>query len=171
MTFKQTKDGSLVEADHLIGYMRDGFAFSVATALVNVGTAETPFLLINNVAGATLRDILFQSLTLGSDSSGSRLISRFYINPTVTANGTSLTVGNNNVGSANTSIATAFQQPTVSSNGTFIAMFLKGAAENSFIVQRNFMIQPTVSVLATLQPAQNNTPCHMSALWMELPRI
>lgn len=156
----------VIAADSLT---EDGKVFSFGTNLINMGVAETPFLLFNNPVGSgkiisLLRIVIGAN---GNQSSGS--IFRFYFNPTITVNGTTLSIVNNRVGSSLTSIATAFSQPTASSNGTFAFPRVFPNAFGSVEIDLSWkpILQAGVSALVTVAAAANNTPVHISFVWSE----
>ena len=165
-TTRRVNSFSLEEID---GYMLNGQAFSASmTAFLSVsGISETPLYLLRNPLLIFLL-LHFFSLSFSADSNTARGIYRFYAQPTITANGTALTIGNNFIGHPTASVALASISPTISANGTFLAAFLLGTSQNTFIVRRSLVIPAGVNILATVQNSQNNTPVLINPVWREI---
>lgn len=164
---KKTIDGSAYSTDDLDGYMREGFTFSASTDFITIsGTSETPVFLLKNVGSTRL--IQLYSLAFGADSNSSRAIFKFYAQPTITSNGTTVTVRNNYIGHTQGTVAETYHSPTISANGTFVTALLLGSSQNTFIAVRSIIIPPGVNILATVQNSQNNTPVIISPLWREI---
>lgn len=166
---KKTIDGILFGIDDIGGHMRAGYAFSASTNFISIsGTSEVAMFLIKNPGGSG-RDMKFHTIAFGADSNSSRGIFKFYAQPTITSNGTSLSASNNRIGDATTSIAEVYFTPTISANGTFITALILGSAQNTLIVNRPVIMTPGINILVTVQNSQNNIPVIISPLWMEIP--
>lgn len=158
-----------------MAYSRWGCLYSVNIDPFSLAsTSEAPlFLLINtstNLKLARLRRWIFGAPifqapgTLGT-TVGTDNIYRLYLNPTVTGNGTSITVNNMRQTAKNivSSTLTAFKQPTVSGNGTLLmSLDVITGGSAPFIVQENFSrwLEPGSTFLVTAQ--QNNTASKVS---------
>jgi hypothetical protein len=150
------------------GYLLDGKVFSTTTDFISItGQSETTLALIKNPSGSG-KIIKFYSLTIGANSASSRSVFRFYIQPTITSNGTALAISNNYAGHATTTIAQAFHSPVVSSNGSLAGPFVVATDQNSLPILRGFVIPSGVNALATIQNTQNNTPVHINIVWIEI---
>jgi hypothetical protein len=143
-----------------------GNQFGIALGNVTVtGTAEVPLWLLLN--SATSGKALFIVLKkLAGVTAGDTAILRSYINPTVTANGTTQSILNLRPASPLTPVAQAFTGSTVTANGTFVDALSVGVLNTSESDQL-LVLDPGVNMLLT---AQVNATSTIAALlnWYEL---
>lgn len=163
------KDGSEITFDEISGYLEKEQVFSATTGIITIsGSSETDFFLLKNPSGSG-KNLLTQFISFGIDSAGNRSVIRGYAAPTITSNGTALTIVNNFVGSAVTTVMQAFSQPTISARGTLATTFIKGASLDSTFIKRSFLMAPNTNILVTVHNSQNNTPIYFSLQWIEVP--
>lgn len=166
---RHSTNGETIIADLLQGYLREGRVFSVTTNFNTIsGNAETPYILLTNPVSSG-RLALIYSISFGIDSATSRSILRAYAAPTITSNGTGLTIANNFVGSSITSVCNAYVSPTISSNGTLAGPFQKGAGTDGTIIYREFILSQGTSMLGTVQNSIPNTSTYVNITWMDIP--
>ncbi len=144
-----------------------GCAFNVSTGQVTLAaTTETPLLYIAN--GST------NSASIGSflrkfvnTTSGHTTYFKHYFNPTVSANGTALSIVNlRNGNGVPTSTMNAYLEPTVSSNGSLLSNIEAGNTQ--VVSEMPLIIDPGFSLLitATTQAISDVVICELS--WFEL---
>lgn len=146
-----------------------GQMFTTASAIINIGASgvEAPLLLIRNPSGSG-KTIKFRNFTEGIISTNKPTTFRFYFNPTVLTNGTSLTAVNKLNGGSTVAVALATTQPTVSANGTQIKVSVVVAGV--FVVPENFSLQlpANTSLLVTSTATVNNTEVTIDVDWAEV---
>jgi len=145
---------------------RDGKAFSAATNLVAiVGTGETDFYLLKNPTGSgkKLRLLLF---TGNIEGGGVGQVSNFriYKNPTITTNGTALTIVNKDFTSSTATVMQAFSAPTISARGTLLDV-RTAASPTDFSF--DLILGEGHSVLVSVDATLNNTLHSATAVWVE----
>lgn len=94
---------------------------------------------------------------------------RLYDNPTITANGTALTLINRKLGSSVTSDMNVYYDPTISARGTLLQSI--SASDNmTTIIDVKFSIHVPAnrSVLLTLDVNAKNYPVGFNAAWAEV---
>lgn len=135
------------------------------TAALTVGTSETSIFLFKNPNASGIKTRIFKILITGSATY------RFYHTPTITSDGTGLAEINQRIKtSPATAVATAFQSPTLSANGTF--MFPLAATTQSGTIAFAMDHQPiwdaNFNLNITAQAGGNNTPVNVTLFWSEL---
>lgn len=145
-----------------------GMSFNATTDTVTIVTnnTETPFAYVTNpsASGKTLKIYL---ISFGAPSTGS-VVYRTYVNPTVTANGTALTIIGGRVTGQNASVASAFKSPTVSANGTLLSVHRQNLNQDLLVIRDyDLFIEPGGSMLVTATVNTNNTAIHLDAEWKE----
>lgn len=130
-------------------YARRGKAFFATSQLVTSGgTAETAYFLVKNPNGSG-KNILLDKVTMAAPQSGGTIY-KFYMNPTVTLNGTALTITGGRQTGQNTAVATIFRLPTVTANGTmFAAIDMPTGATKEIDFDTSKWIEPNNSLLIT----------------------
>ena len=126
---------------------------------------EQDFLLIKNPNGNTVNLYLMihpQSNVVSTSS----VTWRLYKSPTVTANGTSITINNMDIGSSNTSAAQIFSQPTATVNGTLLNVSLTSAGADVTPFGM-YILEANQTMLLTAQPSSVNTLHAASIKWSE----
>lgn len=132
-------------------------------------TSETPLFLMKNPNGSGKKIVirLFQIFAGLSSTQVSQW--RVYLDPTITANGTSLTPQNMYFQTSPPSpVATAFKSPTISANGTFISLFFQLAGSLNQPEQNfDFVVDPNHNVLVTVQTSSPNVNHNVHLIWSE----
>lgn len=163
-----TASGGLRVVDELVAFNENGQNYTATTNNITMGTAETPFYYFYNPAGSG-KNIRIYNISLAAYGANAASTFRLYKSPTITANGTALTVTNNNIGSAISNVATAFSQPSASSNGTLIRVYSIAAAVSTqnFNIPGYIILQPNQALLMTSNSGTNNanTVCRFD--WTE----
>jgi len=142
-------------------------AYVVTTGLNTIsGTAEHPYLLLDNVS-ATVR-ILVHHVSFGLDSNTVRALSYTYRDPTVTTNGTELTIHNTYVGADNpASTMKAYKDPTVSANGTYENLAIEPKDGRDRGLNRTYFIDPGHKLLVTAKNSVSNTSTFVQIYFLE----
>lgn len=132
-------------------FVRDKKAYVVATGLQNIPVdTEHDFLLLKNPSGNDL-DLLISHMSVGTNSTSIRSIFKFYAEPTITTDGTSLGISKTYIGgSAPTPQAQAFLDPTISIRGEVINTILMPSNAPSRGSSRYFWVEPGSSILVTV---------------------
>jgi hypothetical protein len=102
--------------------------FSVVSEVLPLAATETATFLIKNPTGSgkvlKLNFILCGLLQSVGSATGNQDVFRLYLDPTVTANGTAVTISNlYSTSSPAASVMTAFSSPTVTANGTKLGVY------------------------------------------------
>lgn len=149
-----------------------GNAFTIVSNTLLANTAETRLVyLVNSSVNAKL--LYLSNILLSVDVSSANWCNfQIYYNPTVTANGTALTISNLRAGSATTSVMTAFSGPTVTANGTRVFFFPYNNSNQSGAVvpyscNPYIIVPPGNSLLITGTAKANNTPIIVDLNWFE----
>lgn len=140
----------------------------VEFSLPSNGT-ETPFLLLKNPTGNTLK-IWIDDMQMDVITKGQQATCRLYHTPTITANGSAAVITNQHVGGgAPASTMQAFSGPTISANGTKMRVFSVGTNSNSTVVPLNYglLLEPNTSILITGTPTANAVTVAFSIRWTE----
>jgi hypothetical protein len=147
-----------------------GKGFVVTTNYISIsGTTETNFLLLHNPTGsAKLVRIHEIYMSVAATVTGDNARVRCYRDPTVTANGTALTIrplkktGNNAVSTL------AYTAPTTSSLGTLMwTKTLTQAFMETMHLEESFYIQANERLLITIQPANTGKNHAVTVFFME----
>jgi len=146
----------------------EGRAFTVTTDLQNIsGQLETALLYIKNPSGSGI-NIETTKFLVGGDSSSSRAVYRVYDNPTVTADGTSLTIRNTLISdSPQASICEAYMLPTVTDFGALLNMAIAPSNSPSRGINRHYYIHPGHSILVTTANSVSNVKTFSDCYWLE----
>lgn len=148
--------GNLITVSEASALSRWGQMFIVTTGVITVGsTAETPFFLFRN-PNASGKSVRISKLILTPPNGAGNTTYNFYVNPTITGNGTALTiVGARQTGQA-TVVSLANKLPTVSANGTlFNSLNLNQGAVYNLDVDFSLWLEANNSILVTSQQSQN----------------
>lgn len=157
-----------IDKDFVAQAVSEARAFTFTTGLGNIaGNTEQPLALLTNPSGSG-KKILVTHFLFGTDSSNVRSIWRAYKNPTVTANGTALTIVNTYIKpSPMVSAMEAYHMPTVSANGTALNMAISPANAPSRGVSRWYFMEPGNSLLVTIENSQSNADSFGDVYWVE----
>lgn len=139
----------------------------------NVPTSiETRILLIRNPSGSGKVMYLQRLVLLLTNTSSSSAVMRFYLQPTIIANGVAATIVNTNIGGGGAaSVLTAFTVPTISVNGTFAYATRvqggDGAQPTVVDFEGSIAINPGIDILVTITPDGNDRNTISTFLWLE----
>jgi len=163
-------------------YARWGCLYSANVDPFSLGaTSEQPIFLMLN-ASSSLKLARFRRWILGAPIfqapgtlgtvAGTDNIYRFYLNPTISANGSSVTVNNMRQTAKNliSATLTAFKQPTISANGTLImSLDVITGGSSPFVIEDNFSrwLEPGNNLLVTAQQNNNSNKVSLYAEYME----
>lgn len=144
----------------------NGQGFSVITGFQESSNDETDFLLLKNPTQKTLLRFKEFILTIGGLSSNTSTF-RFYRNPTITSNGTALSINKILPSHSNTSGMEAYQNPTISNRGSLIQLFCIGFISHSRDQELSRFLIPGANLLVTTQGSVNNIDHNIQAIWAE----
>lgn len=149
-------------------YSREGRGFTALSGFTTIpNTTETDFLLFKNpVSSGSLVRLKEFLLTIGG-TSAQRSIFRFYRNPTITANGTPLTVSKVLSTGIHANVLQVYQTPTISVRGSVIQLF--AVDFNTYIRDQDLarFITEGANLLLSVQGSANNIEHNVSAAWAE----
>jgi hypothetical protein len=146
------------------------FGYIATTNVLTIATSvEQPFLLLKNPSGSgknmRLEKIIFQS------DANSKNVFRIYRNPTITANGTALTINNLRF-SGSASIGTVYKISTTTSFGTLITpiIMLGSPAGSNTILDLDLgqFIEQNENLLITIDPSANGLSFAVTVYWVEV---
>ena len=148
-------------------YDGDLYGFNDELNLPSSST-ETNIVLIKNPSSSGLLASFYRFI-MDCITKGGQATFRFYTNPTVTSNGTAVSIGNRHIGHANTSSIQVFKSPVTSSAGAKFITLSVGKDSNSFYfpLQGSIILAQNNSLLITGQPEANNRIVSLSAAWAE----
>jgi hypothetical protein len=135
-------DGSIYTGDALELDVATGRGFSVVSEVLPLAATETPVFLIKNPNGSGKKLkvsllILGISPSVGS-ATGNTDLFRLYADPTITTNGTALTINNLDTQTGPpASSMTAFFSPTIASNGTKLGTYCVSSQAGSLTISQN----------------------------------
>lgn len=146
----------------------EGKGFVLTTNFVSIsGTSVVNFLLLRNPnnSGKTIRikKIVYQHrIKVATDISRFRI----YRNPTITSNGTALTINKMIFTQPNTPVLLSSLTPTISSVGTLFKVY---TVVNSLLIDEDltFFILPNENILVTVQNAATNKECAITLEFIE----
>lgn len=149
-----------------------GQGFHVTTNHVAVaGTAENPFFYLTNpnASGKTVR---ITDINVGTSKGGTSVSTKFrvYRDPTVTANGTALTIVKAKKSQAAASVCSAFLSPTTTANGTIFASFASapGGTVIDPMSEMEIMVEANEKLLFTVQNSVTNNESFVSISFVEV---
>jgi len=141
--------GNQISISETYAYTRFGQMFMVSSGLLSSGSSsEKAYFYFRNASGNT-KSVRIKRIILAGPNSGTTNY-KFYKNPTITANGTALTItGARQTGQASPQ-ATCFTLPTASSMGTLFRA-INVPTGSSFILDLDYSlwIEPNNSILIT----------------------
>ncbi len=147
---------------------RDGHGFSAITNFVTIaGTTETDFMLIRNPAAsgvlARLKEFI---MTIGGSASNTSIF-RFYRSPTVTSDGTPITVNKVLSIGTPTNQVLCFQTPTISARGTLVQLFAVDFESFSRDQELSRYLAEGSQLLVTVQGSVTNIEHNLVFTWAE----
>lgn len=146
------------------------FSISVDYSLPSSGVFN-PAIFIKNPIGNT-KKIRIIRISLGVTIANVAVAWRLFVNPTTTANGTSQTPVNLNVGGGSNPVVTAevYLTPTVTSNGTRLFGYESGqnVTSTEIIGDALVVLNPGNTLLITGDPLSNNRNTLITMYWTEV---
>lgn len=144
-------------------------AFTVTTGLGPVSsTDEYDLLMLRNPSGSG-KKILITHFAFGVDSTSTRSIIRIYSDPTVTSDGTALSIVNTYITSSpKASVAEAFQDPVISSRGQSLNTVIRHANSDSRGLNRFYWLDPGHVALLTCHNSNANADTFADVYWLEI---
>jgi hypothetical protein len=146
------------------------FGVGITVNLPTAGT-ETRAFLIRNPAGNTKNVIFWDFRAALSNTTVTAAFIRFYVNPTVTAVGTSVATHNRYRGSAVNSTALAYTGPTAATPGILTEVSYITGGSNGHSEHEDFhgslILQPGQDLLVTGTPDGVNRALFISFVWSE----
>lgn len=130
-----------------------GMGYAVTTNNILIANAnENDFLLLKNPAGSG-KTIRVERIIFGSDENQANKSTFFrtYRDPTITGNGTALTINNLKKGGS-AGVMTAFKIPIISARGTLMSVGSYQAPRVSDDTELAVMLQPGENMLITIDP-------------------
>jgi hypothetical protein len=152
----------------VVQHIRDGKAFTFTSLLQNIDSnTEKDFLLLKNPSGSG-KDILITHFKFGTDSQNVRSMIRIYSNPTVTTDGTSLTISNTLIKSSPPSSGMeAYKFPTTSAKGGNLNLDINPSDSPSKGLNRWYWVHPGNSILLTVENSVSNAKTFGDIYWLE----
>lgn len=148
-------------------YLVDTGLVSAAIGVSDLST-DNPILLVKNpsVSGKTLVIVI---RIYGCSITNVACMFRLYVDPTITSNGTALSVNPGLVGNPTASIASAFKLPTTTSFGTLYDSYIISQNSVGSPIQENQVLQlpPGHNWLITAAPGSNSRLVDISLKWIE----
>lgn len=146
-----------------------GKGYNVAAFLPTTLTTEFDLLLFKNTSAAagTLVRLYEQVVAIPDSAANTRSVIRVYRNPTITTNGTALTIAGLRTGQAAT-VAQAFSSPTISARGTLVQIY--GVTNSPVVREINLSryVEPGDSILFTCTPSSVGVNHSFSQAWAEV---
>jgi hypothetical protein len=153
----------------------EGDLYSIVRDATPALAAESNFILLKNPNASGVILYIFKIISVAISSLGSATgvesVVRLYSNPTITANGTAMTINNQLIGSADTSLATAFSVPTTTANGNLIRVYAVGSQGlTTLYSQEDFVaLQANNNLLVTVQGTVNGpSEVAVNVVWGEV---
>lgn len=158
-------------ASTIAAYVAANKVYTVATQL-NMATSGTdnPLVLIKNPLGSG-KTLYLYKIIVACDVTNVLSIFKYFADPTITANGAALASASNNVGGgAPASALSAFTLPTISADGTKLAILTFGQNNNSISSIEDFSIAIAANhnFLITGNPGSNNREATITVVWVEV---
>jgi hypothetical protein len=125
----------------------EGNCFIITTSdLLGTSSAEIPRVLLRNPSNSDKKIFIFRVEEQCNTSTGNAMY-RYYKRPTVTSEGTPLTINNLSIGNSATSVSLAYLNPTASLYGTKLM--------NTIVSQMSTLVRERSSPLLVLYPGED----------------
>lgn len=149
---------------------RAGMGFTTLTGFVTIaGTTETDFMLMRNPSGSGVLCRFYEFIMTINSATAQRSIFRFYRSPTVSADGTPLTISKVLATGTPTTKLLAFQTPTISDRGSLIQMFsIENVTYPRMQDLGRYLVQ-NAELLITVQGTTTNIEHNILGVWAEEP--
>jgi len=135
--------------------------YIVTTDEINTATGEIKLFLLKNPS--TSKHLFVEKILISSQDAGQKTF-KIYRNPTITTNGTALTI-NKVRATQSASIATAFLSPTISANGTLLFGGNFGEGSPLQLLDIPFVVEPSEDILITTQSTSDRI--FLTIVWIE----
>lgn len=167
MAYTSGQTGKLVEGSLWQRSCAAGTGYAVTTNSLNIlGVAEVAFMLIKNPSGSG-KNIRVYEIKFGIDGNvNDPSIYRVYRDPTITTNGTAITIRNRRKSGA-ASAMEAYTAPTVSANGSLLDGETFTSIEGHDFQDLGWFIEPGEDILITIDPTLTNLSHIISLEWIE----
>lgn len=148
-----------------------GQVFSVVVSDFNLAssTTDNPIMLIKNPSGSG-KNLYIIDIFTGTTESTVATKYQVFANPTVTTNGTSLTVRSRTIKTSPTAtVMEAYSGPTVSASGNSLSIFVNQQAQNAVSIITSFQVRVEANntLLITGRPSSNNRTANITVVWSE----
>jgi len=172
---KINTDGSInsVDASSLLASQDKIFQIAETINITGGGT-ENDFLLISNPSGSG-KQLRLIDITIGfTNTINVMAYFKLYASPTITTNGTNLTVKPGRIGvSTPSSAVNAYSKPTISARGTEYLNFMVAGGPNSpsswrFEINQSILLDPNYNILFTGTPDGTNRNILLTFRWAEI---
>lgn len=169
-TNRQIPNDSILDANFRQSYLGNQFIYAVNAS---VSGSETPILLLSNpVVVSSAFPSGYKSLFVNlrkvvCSVTGASAVLKYYFNPTITGNGTPVTILNARPASPNVAVGVLTSGPTASSNGSYvdaIASLAFSTDESNFLL----ILDPGQNLLVTAQASASSTATLIKLGWMEI---
>jgi hypothetical protein len=166
-----TTAGSNPAAVDISSFVNAGKVYTI-TAQVNMASSaiDNPLVLIKNPV-ASGKKIYLYKIIVACDIANVTAIFKYFYDPTITANGGALASSANNIGGGGPASAmSAFTLPTVSANGTAMAILTYGQNSNSLssLEDMSISLAANHNIMITGRPASNAREATITAVWVEI---
>lgn len=169
-TNRQIPQDSILDTFSRQSYLGNQFIYA---ASVSAPGSETPLFLLSNpvVVGAafpaTYKSLFVNLRKVVCSVTGASSVLKFYFNPTLTGNGTPVTILNARPANLNTPIGVLTSSPTTSANGSLVDSLASAAFSTD---ESDFMLilDPGQKLLVTVQASAGSTTTLTKLGWFEL---
>lgn len=165
-------DGSINVTDIISDLALDNKLFITTLEYTITASTESPVLLIKNPSGSG-KILKLQKIELANIHTVSSFIRfRLYKAPTITTNGTALTISSTNVGGSGSTVMQAYSAPTISANGTRLATWATpggvSAVTSVNVRDADIILQANQNLLITGHGDGTNRVAVINILWSEI---
>jgi len=145
-----------------------GKLWSAGVEQTIVTVSETNFALFKNPVTSGKKAKIYK-IIFGATSAGVSTVARFYVQPTITTNGTLLTPRNRYIGYPGSSAMEVYSYPVTSDNGIFATYLQTSGDSNALIdtIDGSIIIPPGVNVLMTVENSAANKRIAVVLVWVE----
>ena len=150
-------------------FTRLGYVYSVNASLSMASAdVDNPLILIKNPNGSG-KTLYFYEFSFSIAVTNVTALFEVYQSPTITTNGTAMTITNRCVGGGfGASIATAYTLPTTSSNGAELMRYHQGQNTPAFrVADFAVILKPNNNLVITGNPSSNTRVGAITVVWAE----
>ena len=146
-------------------YQEKGLYYSGVFGGTLANKLETPIVLYRNPVGSGM-DLEFYDFNMGTPNNIT-FIFRFYLNPTITVDGTAYTPNQLNTGSINTSDAEVYTLPTATAFGTLTDLAVITLGTLLVPLQFGIALAEGDMAMITMQASSANNDYFITSKWAE----